>query len=202
MISLPDEAALESWSDEELAQAAREGCEEAFTRLVYRHTPMIQRQAARYRRDTLEAEDLAQEGLLGLLAAVRTFRPDGGAQFSTYASICVRNRMVSALRRIDTAAPVLSTVEENGWEGQEPVDGQADPEQRVLDREAMDHLREKLKNLLTSLEYQVLMQYLSAYTYEEIADSLQVGVKAVDNALQRVRRKLSAHFWEGLVSRP
>lgn len=73
--------------------------------------------------------------------------------------------------------------------------GQADPERMLLEREEAARMRERLKAALTELEYQVLMLYLSAYSYEEIADRLHVGAKTVDNALQRVRRKLDASIW-------
>lgn len=86
-------------SDEQLAVLVRDSSEEAFSLLVSRCTGMIQFLATAFRQSGVDAEDLAQEGLLGLLFAARTFRENGGAAFRTYASVCIRRRMLSAVRR-------------------------------------------------------------------------------------------------------
>lgn len=185
------------WSDEELARQAEEGSEDAFTQLVQRQAPMVQRLAARYRSSWLDTEDLAQEGLLGLFSAVCSYRPEGGASFSTYASVCVRHRILTAVKRAASLRHIPPS-ELDSWDDEDTAGlaaGQADPEHMVLEREETSRLRERLRETLTELEYQVLMQYLSAYSYEEIAEKLAVGTKSVDNALQRVRRKLAAQVW-------
>ena len=81
-------------SDEQLAVLVRDSSEEAFSLLVSRCTGMIQFLATAFRQSGVDAEDLAQEGLLGLLFAARTFRENGGAAFRTYASVCIRRRML------------------------------------------------------------------------------------------------------------
>lgn len=187
----------ERLSDEILAEQAGNGNEEAFTLLVHRHTSMVQSLAVRYRNPWSDAEDLAQEGLLGLLSAVRSYRADGGASFATYAMVCVRHRILSAVRRTVSQQNIpLSDLE--SWDAEDMAvlsDGQADPERMVLEREETSRLRNRLKQELTDLEYQVLMQYLSAYSYTEIAEKLAIGTKTVDNALQRIRRKLAFRIW-------
>ena len=90
---------LETLSDEQLAGLAEAGSEEAFSLLVGRCSSMIQAQARRYRGTHLDAEDMAQEGFLGLLSAVQTYRETKKTSFRTYASVCIRHRMVSAVRR-------------------------------------------------------------------------------------------------------
>ena len=193
---------LEKLSDEELVWLAGKGGEDAFTQLVHRHTPMVQRLAARYRGPWLDAEDLAQEGLLGLFAAVRSYRPDKGASFATYAAVCVRHRMLSAAQRAGSLRniPPAELESWNGGELAELASGQADPEQMVLEREEAARLRQRLKQQLTDLEYRVLMYHLSAYSYEEIAGKLHIGIKSVDNAIQRVRRKLAGHVWSDFTT--
>ena len=184
-------------SDEALARRAGKGDEDAFACLVHRHMPMVLGLAARYRGPWLEPEDLAQEGLLGLLSAVGTYRPDGTASFATYASVCVRHRIISAVKRAGSLRNVPPSAMDI-WDDGDFVglpNGQADPERMLLEREEAARMRERLKAVLTELEYQVLMLYLSAYSYEEIAARLHVGAKTVDNALQRVRRKLDASIW-------
>ncbi|MCI8554084.1 MAG: hypothetical protein HFJ80_03965 [Clostridiales bacterium] len=97
----------EGMTDEQLAVLSHEGCEDAFSLLVSRYTGIIRRQVALYRSVRLETEDLEQEGLVGLLAAVRSYQESGGASFRTYASLCIRRRMLSAVRRSAAGSPPL-----------------------------------------------------------------------------------------------
>lgn len=196
---------LAGMSDEELAMLAQAGCEDASGLLITRCADMIQKQALRFRSDWIDAEDLAQEGFLGLLSAIRTYRREGGASFRTYASVCIRHRLISALKRSCDSRhiPPSDYLELDSMEGQEEaipsvLEGQADPAQTVIQREETERLRSRLREILTDLEYEVLMLYLGAYTYGEIAQRLQLSAKTVDNALQRIRRKLSVlSFGEG-----
>ncbi|MCL2884680.1 MAG: sigma-70 family RNA polymerase sigma factor [Oscillospiraceae bacterium] len=169
---------------EELALAAAAGNDAAFEELLFTCEPMIQHLALRYRRTGVDTDDLVQEGFLGLLAAVRTFRLDGGASFRTYASLCIRRRMVEVLHREMPSVPLEDEEEEPG----------PDPAAIVVERDEEQRLWQRLRRDLTPLEYGVLNLYLGAYTYEEIARRLEVGTKAVDNALQRIRRKLANNF--------
>ncbi len=178
-------------SDEELVTLACAENEEAFARLVSRYSALLHRLSAQYSGTSpLDAEDLAQEGLLGLLSAVRTYRSGGGAAFGTYACTCMRNRMLSAVRRSQGIPPLLSDPDEP------PATEAAadDPAALLVRQEELEALRTHLRSALTELEYQVLMRYLGAYSYEEIASSLSISRKAVDNALQRLRRKLAVSF--------
>ena len=132
---------------------------------------------------------------MGLLSAVRTFREGSGASVRTYAAVCIRNRMLSAVRRACSGELPSSLYEDLEKEQEVPGGmngGQADPAQLVVQRENAALLRQRLQETLTDLEYEVLMLFLGAYTYEEIAQRLHLTTKAVDNALQRVRRKLSS----------
>ncbi len=137
-----------------------------------------------------DADDLAQEALLGLHAAAMHFRADGGASFSTYARVCVRNRLRSAVTALFSPetphddARLFDEIERD-------ITAVIDPGEWVSNREEDAAYLDRLKLALSSLEYRVLMCHLSAYTYDEIASLLGISPKAVDNALQRVRRKLS-----------
>lgn len=170
-----------SCPEDELIAAARAGNEDAFAHLVSRYAGTLHRLSARLA-TAAERDDMAQEGLLGLLAAVQTYR-GGTAAFSTYAHACMRNRMVSAARRahaLSATADAPSSV------------ATADTPEHLLERrEDLRALRASLRRQLSAREYQVLTLYLRSYSYEEIAAALGVGRKAVDNALQRARRKLA-----------
>ena len=150
-----------------IRQAAN-GDQEAFGRIVRRMEPLIHAQIHSLRCDGTEDEDMAQEALMGLLAAVRTYRPDGGAAFTTYATTCIRNRLLSVLRRIGP---------------------QAEPLPQIQEQEETERLLDGLQQRLTPMGYQVLLLRLSNGSYEEIARRLGVTKKAVDNAVQRIRRK-------------
>ncbi len=181
-------ASFDELEDEQLVLLAQENNEEAFVLLVTRCMPMLQRLSLNYRSAQLESDDLVQEGLLALLSAVRTYRTEQGTSFRTYAYTCVRNRMISALRHGGVDTEPLSDSDEP----YDPVESKRqDPAMVVLRHEERQQLRSRLRDLLTPVEYQVLMLYLGGYSYREIARRRSLTTKAVDNALQRLRRKLA-----------
>lgn len=177
-----------SLTDEELVCACAAGDELAFARLVHRYTPLIRAQSRLFRVAAGEQEDLEQEGLMGLLFAVRSFDGRDERRFRPFALTCCRNRMLTLLRQRHVA-------EHEVPDGEEalaalPDDGMTDPVRWLLRREEAACLRDWLQDRLSEMEYRVLLLFLNAYTYEEIASSLSLTEKAVDNALQRVRRKI------------
>lgn len=183
---------LEILSDEQLAGLAGSGNEEAFSLLVGRCSSMIQAQARRYRGTHLDVEDLAQEGFLGLLSAVKTYSNEKKTSFRTYAAVCIRHRMISAVRRAGEEPPVPDFAPEDSGEPGLPDEQESlDPAFLLMQREDDLRLQEWLEHILTPLEKRVLFYHLSAYSYDEIAQKMAIGPKAVDNALQRIRRKLS-----------
>lgn len=166
---------------------AADGDQEAFGRIVRRMQPLIHAQIHSLRCDGVEDEDLAQEALVGLLAAVRTYRPDGGASFTTYATTCIRNRLISVIRRQGARTQEVPLEEDADLS-----DSTGDPALQIQEQEGLDGLLARLQSRLTALEYQVLLLRLSDCSYEEIATRLAVTKKAVDNAVQRIRRKFSS----------
>ena len=184
----------ETMSDENLAKLAREGSEKALSMLVSRCVPMVKHLAGTFRCQQIETEDLAQEGFMGLLSAVRTYEPST-ALFRTYAAVCVRHRMLSAVKRSGSARliPQSELVSmDDELETSLVSNGVDDPAQLVVQKEEALRLNKQLHKLLSPREYDVFYLYLGAYTYEEIAQRMKMSTKAVDNALQRVRRKFSS----------
>ena len=183
-------SAVSEATDLTLLREIRAGSEQAFALLAERYAPFLKRLAGRWAIASRDRDDLEQEGLLGLLTATQTFREDGGASFSTYARTCARHRVISAVRRSRWRTEVLLP------DGEEAADrvsaGQADPEQAVLEKDEEQRLHQRLRERLTPLEYEVLCDHLAGCSYREIAAHLHVSCKSVDNALQRIRRKLSA----------
>ena len=171
--------------DAALAALAKAGSSEAFTLLAARFSAISKKIASRFFAiPDMETEDLLQEGLLGLLAAVHKYQPCSG-EFFPFAVSCIKNRMVSAVRRHLPKGEIEVAETEDGQ-----VSGQADPATLVIEQEEAVRLYQKLRSLLTDKEYAVLIAYLGGDSYQEIATHLSIAPKAVDNALQRVRRKL------------
>ncbi len=193
MLSASAGSSLVSFSDDQLVTLAREKNEEAFACLLSRYSAVLHRLSVQYSgTSSLEAEDLAQEGMLGLLSAVQTYFPGGNAAFGTFACICMRNRMLTAVRQAQGTPLLLDDPDKPPIS--EAVVAADDPGVLLVRREELEALRTHLRTALTDLEYRVLIRYLGSYSYEEIAQSLHVSRKTVDNALQRLRRKLSISF--------
>lgn len=170
-------------------ERAASGDQEAFAVIAERMAPLIRSTVQSFAATGMDADDLAQEASLGLLAAVQTYRTDGGAAFTTYATTCIRNRLTSLARRHGARIRTEQPFEE---ERDLPADADSDPARRMLEQEEFSRLQDQLRQRLTDLEYRVLLARLSDLSYEEIASCLGVSKKAVDNAVQRLRRKMTA----------
>lgn len=169
-------------TDEALCEQARGGDAKAVELLLLRYLPMVRRQAGFYRGGRVEAEDLMQEGMLGLFRAIKAYNPEKKASFKTFAYTCTGNRMLSAL--VAAGAPISAAAEDSL--------PPPDPQQLVIDKEQYAFLLDSMQHLFSPLEDKTLRLFLGGATYEQMAARLGVTTKAVDNALQRVRRKLKA----------
>ena len=144
-----------------------------------------------------DTEDLIQEGMLGLLSAVRTFDPSREVRFRTYAESCIRKRLYSAIK----SASRIKHIPLNDYESLESPQFDEnntlgayflrDPEEFVIARERVDEITECLNGALSRLESKILALYLEGLSYGEIALKTGKPYKSVDNAVQRIRRKLA-----------
>lgn len=185
---------LRSVQDIQLLDAARRGDNDAITQLMTELLPFIHKKAfACASVSGLDAEDLAQEGLIGFLGAVRTFKADSGVQFSTYACSCILNGMRSAMRSAAKvsavpAAAVVSMDDANEWDF-----AQRDPQDIVAENEEANGLWRIVEQRLSAREQQVLRLYIGGDSYAAIARKLSLrSAKSVDNTLQRIRKKLKS----------
>lgn len=176
---------LEHCTDEELAVMA-ERDSGAMCVLIERYTKII-RWKASVLCGTVEADDLAQEGFMGLLSAVASFDKRHGVRFSTYAGTCITNRMLSVLRRSSSLPTPVGDISEPVFE---MPDTNAQPDSIVFQREEWADLWRNIIAQLSSFEYQICMMFIGGMGYSEIAENLEISVKSVNNALQRVRRKI------------
>jgi len=183
-----------SW---ELAQKAAKGDLAAEETLVFEHIQLVRACARPYFLAGGDSEDLIQEGMLGLLAAIRTFDPSIGVKFPTYAEFCVKRRIYSAIRSasgnkhtplnsyISLESPQLDESNTHG------VYYLRDPEDYVIARESIGEVEKLLHGALSRLESDVLELFLEGMSYKDMAARLGKSNKSVDNAVQRIRRKLA-----------
>ena len=174
---------MENYTDNQLVSFIQKGNSDAFVELTARYLSFIRAKAHPFRSSVLEADDLCQEGLLGLFSAARSYNPNKDASFKTYAGICIQNRMVATYRACARKKniPLGQLVSLNDEEASQlNIHGTS---QALSNPETL---------LMSKLEQQVLFLYLSGQSYSEIAAKLAIPAKSVDNAIQRVRRKLQS----------
>jgi len=181
---------VDSLSDESLALSARSGDDGAMAALIARMASVVKAKAAGIRNAGIETDDLTQEGMIGLLSAVKSFDESKGVSFRTYASACISNRIISAVRKSVRLVPQSSEPLYIDHVSADVSDMSADPERIVIGQDEADRLIRILDERLSELERKVLYSYLSGNSYRKIADGLSLRTKDVDNALQRVRKKL------------
>lgn len=185
-------------SDEQLqslAASRQSGAEEA---LAERYIRLVRVCARPYFLIGGDSEDLIQEGMLGLLSAIREYDPQKGASFKTYAEICIHNRIQSAIRSAGRKkhAPLndgipLDDVLSDESKSQGAQYFQRSPEEQVLARETEKEFSSIYSRCLSKFEAGILDLYLDGLSYQEIAVSTGRNIKSVDNAIQRIRRKLA-----------
>lgn len=182
--------AFSDYSDELLALTAKKN-KNAAAELITRYICSIEARARKYSPEM--CEDLAQEGFIGLLRAVDTYDKSRDVKFSTYANVCIRNKMLSALNKRTTI------VKGEGGEILEADihDPSDTPENIVVERERLEEIYDKIISALSEQEWRVFQLFLTGLAYNQIALDLNVPLKTVDNAMQRVRRKLKSVLRSG-----
>jgi RNA polymerase sporulation-specific sigma factor len=176
--------------DEALCALAQSGDAAAEEELLLRHRKSVRLCARPLFLLGGDSEDLIQEGMLGLLRAIRRYDPDRGSSFSTYAELCMRSAMLTAIRSasarrhsvLNDSLPLDSLPEED--------DPAGNPEQIVLLREAMEERMRRLRERLSPLEAEVYELYREGLVCGEIAQRLGRSQKSVDNAIQRIKGKM------------
>lgn len=184
---------FEELSDEVLQEMALSGDRRAEEALILRYSRTVRSCARPLFLVGGDSEDLTQEGLLGLLDAIREYRGDRDVSFATFARVCIRNRMYSAVRSASRAkhAPLNSSL---SWERDDVEPDMAtplDPEELLIAQEDRVERLQRLRRALSPLERTILEHYLQGLSYEEIAQGIHRSAKSVDNAVQRIRRKLA-----------
>jgi len=197
---------FEVMEDEKLVELAREGDTYALEYLINKYKNFVRAKARSYFLIGAEREDIIQEGMIGLYKAIRDFRYDKLSSFRAFAELCVTRQIITAIKTATRQKhiPLNSYISLNKPIYDEDSDRTlldvisgtkiTDPEELIISREEFDDIEEKMCEILSSLEWEVLMSYLEGKSYQEIAVDLNRHVKSIDNALQRVKRKLERYL--------
>lgn len=185
-------------SDEEVVGIAQTGDEDALNHIIARYRNYVYSKANTYFLVGAEREDVAQEGLIGLYKAVKEFDASCGSTFKQFAALCISRQIITAIKTATRKKhmPLNSYVSlDDADDGYEAEDGSLaaeceNPETIIIDREALGSIERKINRVLSKMELQVFMYYIEGMSYDDIAAMLAKPVKSVDNALQRIKKKL------------
>ena len=193
-------------TDEDIVQLAGLGSIIAQEYLINKYKNFVRAKARSYFLIGADKEDIIQEGMIGLYKAIRDFRPDKLSSFRAFAELCITRQIITAIKTATRQKhiPLNSYVSLNKPIYDEDSDRTlldvisgtriTDPEELIISREEFDDIETKMGEILSSLEWKVLMFYLEGKSYQEIAGDLDRHVKSIDNALQRVKRKLERYL--------
>lgn len=174
-------------ADSQLAVYCRDNPDipEPMAELIKRYFPFIRSRAAKYENENVSCDDLASEGLLAFLKAVKSYDEERSSNFGAYVSVCVSNRMISLLRSADK-----TDKNEGADEKIELAEDNITPETICMEKER----NQEIESVLTEMEFRILNCFIEGDSYSEIAQKLGIGTKSVDNAVQRIRKKLKKVF--------
>lgn len=199
-------SAFESMQDEEVVDIARAGSALAQEYLINKYKSFVRAKARSYFLIGADREDIIQEGMIGLYKAIRDFRSDKLASFKAFAELCITRQIITAIKTatrqkhiplnsyVSLNRPIYDEDSDRTLLDVMPGSQVLDPEEVVINTEEVGTMEEKITEILSDLEWQVLNSYLDGKSYLEIAYDLNRHVKSIDNALQRVKRKLERYL--------
>ncbi|QEK13554.1 RNA polymerase sporulation sigma factor SigH [Crassaminicella thermophila] len=197
---------LDLMVDEDVVEDARNGNTKALEYLIKKYKNFVKAKARSYFLIGADREDIIQEGMIGLFKAIRDFRSDKLSSFRAFAELCITRQIITAIKTatrqkhiplnsyISLNKPIYD--EESDRTLLDVISGTriSDPEELIISREELSHIESKIGEILSDLEWTVLMSYLQGKSYQEMSLELNRHVKSIDNALQRVKRKLERYL--------
>ena len=193
-------------ADEDIVDAVREGDSDALEYLINKYRNFVRAKARSYFLIGADREDIIQEGMIGLYKSIRDFKGDKFSSFKAFAELCITRQIITAIKTATRQKhiPLNSYVsldkpiydEDSDRTLMDVICGSrvSDPEELIINQEEFVGLEDKMSEILSDLERKVLMLYLDGRSYQEIAVDLKRHVKSIDNALQRVKRKLERYL--------
>jgi len=206
--ALEVEDRLRESTDEDIVEFARAGDEVALEHLLIRYKNFTRVKARSYFLVGADKEDIVQEGMIGLYKAIRDFQAERQSSFRAFAELCITRQIITAIKSATRQKhiPLNSYVSLNRPVSNEDGDTDrvlidvlsthtaADPVELVISSEEIRSMQTSFSEILSDLEAHVLHLYLEGKSYQEIAAGLKRHVKSIDNALQRIKRKVEAHM--------
>lgn len=192
--------------DEFLVEKVHMGDEEALNSLITKYRGFVKAKANRYFLTGGDKEDVFQEGMIGLCKAIRDYRNDKNASFKSFADLCVTRQIItavkSATRQKHSPLNTYVSLYKPIYQGESdetlieiiPEQNQLDPAAILIGLEENKNIKLKIAEVLSKLENRVLALYLNGQTYFQISQELDVPIKSIDNALQRIKRKLERYL--------
>lgn len=202
---------FEELTDEQLVELVHHGNTEALDFLITKYRVFVKAKARSYFLIGADKEDIVQEGMIGLYKAVRDFKEDKLASFRAFAELCITRQIITAIKTatrqkhiplnsyVSLDKPIYDEESDRTLMDVITSTESENPEHLMINREEYSHLEEKISEILSELEQQVLTLYLDGQSYNEISEELNRHVKSIDNALQRVKRKLERHLEIGEI---
>lgn len=203
---VPENPDYQEMADEDVVALCRTGDAVAVEYLLNKYKNFVRSKARSYFLIGADHEDIVQEGMIGLYKAIRDFRPEKLSSFRAFAELCITRQIITAIKTATRQKhiPLNSYVSLNKPIYDEESDRtlldvcveghSANPEELLISQEDLRGIHEKIDEVLSGLEQEVLAAYLDGKSYQEIADMLGRHVKSIDNALQRVKRKLEKYL--------
>ena len=204
---------LTELTDIELVARFQSGCQDALQAVITRYRRFARAKARSYFLVGADSDDVEQEALIGLYKAARDFRPEHQSSFRAFAELCITRQIITAIKTATRQKHqalnqyVSISAGRNDDSGERTVDELihvhrhgADPADRIVADERFGVMRDRLAEVLSGLEIDVLTLYVEGKSYQEIGDNLGRHVKSIDNALQRIKRKLELHLAERAVA--
>jgi RNA polymerase sporulation-specific sigma factor len=198
---------IENVGDEELVALYREGIPSAMEGLLARYRNFARMKARSYFLAGADKDDIVQEGMIGLYKAIRDFSADRQASFRAFAEICITRQIITAVKTATRQKHVplnsyvslnkpISTEEDPDWVLQDVIQTEqvADPAELVISHDELRSIKIAFAEILSDFEAEVLHMYVEGKSYQEIAGHLSRHVKSIDNALQRIKRKVELHL--------
>ena len=198
----------DSMTDEQVVRLAQGTDSQALEYLLNKYKNFVRTKARSYFLIGADHEDIVQEGMIGLYKAIRDYRAEKLSSFRAFAELCVTRQIITAIKTATRQKhiPLNSYISLNRPIYEEDSDrtlldvmaeeGRSNPEDMIIDREDLSMIEGKIGQMLSDLEKDVLVRYMEGKSYVEIADEMHRHVKSIDNALQRIKRKLLKYLEE------
>ena len=199
---------FENMADEDVVQLAQEADGAALEHLLNKYKNFVRTKARSYFLIGADHEDIVQEGMIGLYKAIRDYRRDKLKSFRAFAELCITRQIITAIKTatrqkhiplnnyVSLNRPIYDEDSDRTLLDVITEDAPTNPEEVLIDREDLSVIEGRIGEMLSDLEKQVLVRYIEGKSYAEISEEMGRHVKSIDNALQRIKRKLLKYLKE------